>query len=162
MKRTASLSARVSALTLWLLALAAAYTGAEQGPDRAILLRGPRAVKEIPFLPPNLLPALCAAYSLGGEQVSVLFSAEALVLPREWRSLRCGALRLAEVPVDSGFTVCLAESTGGPLFLFFSFPRPDLDWCLFVTAFRERFLYLRGFQGGEGEVPFPAVLELGR
>ncbi len=162
MKRTASQPAKLPALVLWLLALAAAYTAAEQGPHRAILLRGPRAVKEIPFLPPNLLPAFRADYSLGGEQVSVLFSAEALVLPREWRSLRCGALRLSEVPVDSGFTVCLAESAGEPLFLFFSFPRPGLDWCLFVTAFRERFLYLRGFQGGGAEVPFPAVLELGR
>ena len=153
---------RLTALILWLLALTAAYTGAEQDPARAILLRGPRAVKEIPFLPPNRLPALGADYSLGAEQVSVLFSAEALVLPREWQGLRCGGLRLAEVPVDSGLTVCLAESAGEPLFLFFSFPRPDLDWCRFVAAFRERFLYLRGFQGAEGEVPFPAVLQLGR
>jgi hypothetical protein len=154
--------ARLSALVLGLLALAAAVAGTEQATGRAILLRGPQAVKEIPFLPPNLLSALRAAYSLRGEEVSVLFSAEELVLPREWRSLRCGALRLAEVPVDSGFTVCLAESAGGPLYLFFSFPRPGGDWCLFVTAFRERFLYLRGFRGGEEEVPFPALLELGR
>ncbi len=153
---------RLSALVLWLLALAATGAGADQAPDRAILLRGPRAVKEIPFLPPNLLTALSADYSLRGEEVSVLFSAEELVLPREWPVLRCGALRLAEVPVDNGFTVCLAESTGGPLYLFFSFPRPGGDWCLFVAAFRERFLYLRGFKGGEEEVPFPALLELGR
>jgi hypothetical protein len=162
MKRTAGLPARLWALVSCLLAVAAVHAAAEQGPARAILLRGPRAVKEIPFLPPNLLPALRADYSLGGEQVSVLFSAETLVLPREWRSLRCGALRLAEVPVDSGFTVCLAESAGGPLFMFFSFPRSGGDWCLFVTAFRERFLYLRGYRGAEDEVPFPAVLELGR
>jgi hypothetical protein len=161
-KRTASPPAKLSALILCLLALAAGFTAAEQVPARAILLRGPRAVKGIPFLPPNLLPAFQADYSLGGEQVSVLFSAEALVLPREWRSLRCGALRLAEIPVDSGFTVCLAEAAGEPLFFFFSFPQPGRDWCLFITTFRERFLYLRGFQGNEGEVPFPAVLDLGK
>jgi hypothetical protein len=161
-KRTASPPARLPALILWLLTLAAAFTGAEQRPARAFLLRGPQAVKEIPFLPPNLLPAFQADYSLGDEQVSVLFSAEALVLPREWRSLRCGALRLAEVPVDSGFTVCLAEAAGEPMFLFFSFPQPAGEWCPFITVFRERFLYLRGFRSGEDEVPFPAVLELGR
>lgn len=161
MKRTTRPLAAPPALILWLLVLAAAVTGAETKPARAILERGPLPVKGIPFLPPNVLPALQGDYSLGGERVSVLFSSEALVLPREWESLRCGALRLAEVPADTGRTVCLAEGAEEPLFLFFSFESPGGDWCVFIEAFRARFLYLRGFLGGGLEVPFPAILELG-
>jgi hypothetical protein len=161
MQRNACPSASMRALILGLLVLAAAATGAEQKPVRAILLRGPHAVKGIPFMPPNVLPAFQGDYALGERQVSVLFSAEALVLPREWQSLRCGELRLAEVPVDTGRTVCLAESADKPLFVFFSFQDPSAEWCGFVKAFRERFLYLRSFLHSDVEVPFPAFLEPG-
>jgi hypothetical protein len=160
-KRRAGPPVALPALLLCLLVLAAAVAGAEQGPLRAVLLRGPYPVKGIPFLPPNLLPAFQGDYALGEQQVSVLFSPEALVLPGEWKSLRCGPLKLAEVPVDTGRTVCLAEAGQEPLFLFFSFAGQDADWCGFVTAFRERFLYLRSFLRSGDEVPFPAFVQPG-
>jgi hypothetical protein len=147
------------ALILFLLVLAAVATGAETKP--AILQRGPLPVKGIPFLPPNVLPAFQGDYSLGGRRISVLFSSEALVLPREWKSLPCGPLRLAEVPEDDGRTFCLVEGAEEPLFLFFSFQSPGGDWCKFIEAFRAGFLYLRSFQSGGLEVPFPAMLEIG-
>jgi hypothetical protein len=160
-QRTASPPASLPALILGLLVLAAAATGAEQKPVRAVLLRGPHAVKGIPFLPPNLLPAFQGDYAFGEQEASVLLSTQALVLPREWRSLRCGALRVAEVPVDIGRTVCLAEAGEEPLFVFFSFQDPGVEWCGFVRAFRERFQYLRSFVRSDVEVPFPAFLEPG-
>jgi hypothetical protein len=150
---------RPPALIVCLLVLAAAAAGAQT--KTAILERGPFPVKGIPFLPPNVLPAFLGDYSLGGKRISVLFSLEALVLPREWKSLLCGPLRLAEVPEDAGRTVCLVEGAEQPFFVFFSFESPGGDWCEFIKAFRARFLYLRGFQGGSADVPFPAILEIG-
>ena len=169
---------RLAAWLAALLALAAAQAAGAQArpepadspavPERgsALLERGPLAVKGIPFLPPNSLPAFWAEYRVAGDFAEVWYTRQPLVLPAAWPKLRCGAWSLLLVTVDAGLAVCYAGplQEGEPaVYLFFSLASGDpAAGCGWVEAFLQRFRYLLAFAASGTEIPFPAVLEYRR
>lgn len=149
------------ASSLLLAALAAATpAGAQAQKGSALLVKGPYLVRGIPFLDPNSLPAYRGEYQTQEGRLEVLFTRQPLVLPQEWKSQRCGKLRLVQVPWENGYTVCYQDEKG--FFLFFSFSFAGPGRCAFIESFLQRFLYLLSFVQNEVDVPLPAVLEWAR
>lgn len=147
---------------------------AQEQPTEAVLLSGPTAVRGIPVYAPNRIPAFRGVYSLGevrreeagedaGQEVrilTVLYTRQELLVPETWASRRCGARGLYQVPDYQTFTLCYSDERGFFLFFFFPELQEPAYWCGFVDPFVERFLFLLNFMRSEGDVPFPAILQV--
>jgi hypothetical protein len=161
--------------------VAAAATGlaggaplaAQEQPTEAVLLSGPTPVKGIPVYAPNRIPAFRGVYSLDGvrepgaerEQaqqriLTILYTRQDLLIPRNWSSRRCGVWQLYQVLDYETFTLCYRDERDFFLFFFFPAVQEPAYWCGFVDPFIERFLFLFNIVQSEADVPFPAILQV--
>jgi hypothetical protein len=137
----------------------------------AVLLSGPTPVKGIPVYAPNRIPAYRGIYVLKGTAgvrpeeaptLTILYARQDLLIPSSWSSRRCGPWRLYQVSDYDTFTLCYPDERGFYLFFFFPDVEEPAYWCGFTDPMIERFLFLFNFVDREVEVPFPAVLQIGR
>jgi len=162
----------VVAVLLLIRAASGPEAAAQEQPAGAVLLSGPIPVKGIPVYTPNRIPAFRGIYSLGGDQavdsgeqprtLTVLFTRQRLFIPEQWVPRRCGALRLYAVSDYETFALCYQDERG--FYLFFLFPEAEEPggWCAFTDRFIERFSFLYNFVDSETDIPFPAILQVGR
>ena len=158
----------VAAAVVLIWAASGPEAAAQAQPASAVLLRGPIPVKGIPVYTPNRIPAFRGEYSLevdAGEDprtLTVLFTRQRLFIPEQWVLRRCGALRLYAVTDYETFALCYQDERGFYLFFFFPEAEEPGDWCAFTDRFIERFLFLYNFVDSETDVPFPAILQVGK
>ncbi len=141
-----------------LLLLAGVPAGAQKG--QAVLESGPRAIRGIPFFPPNVLEAARGEYLAGGSRIQVLFTREPLVPPAGWRRIPCGRETILRLEEEEKPTFCYLEPEGGYA-LFLTFEAESFPWCAWTQAFLQRLRSLLTFSQDPAEVPFPAILDYG-
>ena len=129
--------------------------GAEQ---TAILLIGPKELKGIDYLSPNVLPAFQGLYQLDEAEIQVVFTREPVLIPASWPTERCGDRQLYQIPGEDLTTFCYQDEQEQSHF--FVFPEGFSDPCAFVDVYSRRFQSLQSFVANPLDVPFPAILEL--
>jgi hypothetical protein len=170
-----AMRARAIVAASMLLALAAAGPGAAaqqaaapQGAgsqassaQRALLVRGADPVKGLPFFPPNAIPALEGAYSLGGgakgPELAVWYTRESLILGGAWKRAEVGGLPAFVLARSEGNVVVLRSAQ---YYLFFELPSGgDSRWRAFIPAFDRKFLVFFENAASDAELSFPAYID---
>lgn len=140
-------------------------------PGRALLVQGARAVKGLPGLGRNALPALAGEYSYlpaksGGAAlaVSVWYTREPVPVPPAWSAAPCekrpaGYAAWASPPEPDGSVVWALQAQGFTLFI--RAPGGMADPCAFASVFAERVSFFERYAERPEDSSFPAVLEIG-
>lgn len=131
-------------------------TGAS--PENAVLHSGPDPQRGILVLQANAIRHYQGVYVHDGVKLTVRYSEEHIVIPSGWVTRRCGTLPVS-FTVENG-TLHYVYQAEEQWYVFFEIPESYGRDCAFIERFLQRFRYFRSVTGS-GNVPFPAVLEIG-
>ncbi len=126
----------------------------------AMLVRGPRPGRGLPFFGPNVIEHERGVYRYRGTEVTVYYGEERLPIEAEPEVLQCGPYAL-QVPNDVGphRRVFRFERAAGE-WLLFELQSDAVEICPLVEEFIEQFeFFLEALPPDTREAPFPAVLQ---
>lgn len=137
-----------------------AQASAQAGPPVARLIRGPEALRGLPFFGPNVLPALRVDYDLAGVAIKVWSCRSTLVFGLEWSAPEragAGAPRLRSLARPAGSVLALA---GDGYTLFLESPADGPSLRRFALALERQFKPFFLNARGDAELSFPAFVDL--
>lgn len=137
-----------------------AQASAQAGPPLARLVRGPEALRGLPFFGPNVLPALKVDYDLAGMAVKVWSCRSPLVYGAEWSAPEkagTGGARLRFLARPAGSVLALA---GDGYTLFLESPGDGPSLRRFALALERQFKPFFLNARGDAELSFPAFVDL--
>jgi hypothetical protein len=126
----------------------------KNGPEVAVLVRGPVASRGFPLIYPNALELWSGYYRYLENEVRVSFTRKDILLPNEWESLRCNIIEGFSPSKESFF---YKDTEWAVLF---QFP-PDIAFdCVFINTFIIRLKYFLRDSSFKDPPLLPAILEI--
>ncbi len=133
------------------------------------LVKGPVRITGLPFIYPNALTTYKGYYQYGKERLTVFFTPDLFIIPREWEKIRCGRFRgyrfTDNAPVETSETAgssvfyykkeSVPGSPGWSVFICF----PKKADCGFISLYLTRLEYFQRNNNPNQPPLLPAVVE---